>query len=163
MFNDLTIRNFLSFINTRIEDAGNTLSTFRYKPQKTDLDFLPFLHDFEELIKLTDVCRNRGFLEIKELGVARNFVLTEKGQEYALEKINENFQNVYNITTNGNTQIGNYNSINIFDVYNQLNQLDAPDEQKKSLKDLLKKTVEHPLFNTLVSLGSALIPNIVKK
>ena len=141
MFNESNIRNFLSFINTRIEDNGKALSTFRYKPQKTDLEFLPFLHDFEELIKLTDVCRNRGFLEIKELGVAGNFALTEKGQEYALEKSDENFQNVYNITTNGNAQIGNYNSINVFDVYNslqeQLNQLDAPDEQKKSLKDLI--------------------------
>ncbi len=165
---ELKIKELLVLINSRIENSGVTLNTFRYSINEEDLSVLKTISDIDELKLVVNACKSRGYLAFGELGSSKNYVLTSEGQRFALS--NNGIQgsntifNINNLSTNGATQFGNNNAMNVTQLFYSMidcvDRVDGLSEEKESIKKKIKEFMAHPLF---VNVAAAAVAGLCNK
>lgn len=155
----------LTYMNDDMESLGATIKvvTFGFAVGQNDRVAIDERLDWTEdyLIKIINICNSRSL--IKKLSQDLSHIrLTEEGQSRAISvkhgknrsyELGASMQ-IATLNVNGPAQVGNGNTQNISNVFNQLNQkIDestASDEEKAEAKSRLAKLLEHPLVGAIV-------------
>ncbi len=141
----------------------------------------PFLFNESDCAKLAltqeqlDVAINKaislGYIEEAIWIKFGSYVLTEEGRARArscmLRKNDGEMER--SIVVNGdnaNIQVGNNNVQNISNVFKfiveQIDKSNAPNEEKRSAKENLKKFIEHPLVNTILGTAGGTLTSLLQ-
>lgn len=163
--NDKQIDMLLTYMKDEIESKGCTPKTCHFNFNRGQEDFLAFkgkteLND-EEIDKLLKTCYSRGYITHYCMGGGELYNLTTEGQGRAISiEAAENYtekppqQTISIGTIHGPTQIGDYNTQKIEDVFEYLltkiEKSEAPKKEKEKAKGLLRKSLEHPITSSII-------------
>lgn len=155
----------LTYMNDDMENLGKTIKTvlFGFEPGQNDrIAIDEQLHWSEEyLFKIINICHSRSLVS-KRNGFFSRVGLTEEGQGRAISVKhgkNRSYElgagmQIATLNVHGSAQVGNGNTQNIHNVFNQLLQQietsSASDEEKQEAKSRLAKFLEHPLVGAIV-------------
>lgn len=169
---DEYIDKLLCFMKDEIESLGATPETCDFDFNRGGKAFLAFQKQSqlseEDIDATLKACRSRKYIKHSCLRPNAPYMLTtaghgraisyERAKDYPKE---QQPQNVVIGNINGPTQIGNHNIQNIEGTFiyliDQINNSNAPEEQKMEVKDLLRKVLEHPITNTIIGSGISVI------
>ncbi|WP_421196274.1 hypothetical protein [Aeromonas enteropelogenes] len=155
----------LTYMNDDMESLGETIKTVEFGFNENETDRIAvdkLLHwSGEHLFKIINICNSRGLMR-KTMGNFSHIRLTEEGQSRAISvkhgkdrsyELGANMQ-ISTLNVNAPSQIGNGNTQNINQVFNQLIQdienSQASTEEKNEAKKRLAKFLEHPLVSSIV-------------
>ena len=168
----------LIFTNDEVENLGLTINTVSLNFEAEGEDALKFIENsgvsFENLAAALNACINRGYLKPMVMTAQKYcaLMLTDEGQGRAISAeqakhspaSQQNSGNIHigTLNANGATQIGNYNTQQIENVFTsiieQIEKSNAPEAEKQEIKSRLKAFLEHPLAGTIVGL----VPEAIK-
>lgn len=166
----------LTFMNDDIENLGETIKTvsFGFDADQSDRTAIDEqLHWSEEhLFKIINICHARS-LARKDYGDFEHVSLTEEGQSRAISvkhgknrsyELGASMQ-IATLNVHGPAQVGNGNTQNIHNVFNQLlQQIEdsaASDQEKQEAKSRLAKFLEHPLVGSIVGGLAGSLPGLM--
>ncbi|KHT22172.1 MULTISPECIES: hypothetical protein [Pectobacterium] len=166
----------LTFMNDDMENLGETIKTvsFGFDVNQNDrIAIDELLHWSEEyLFKIINICNSRSLLH-KKYGDFKHVFLTEEGQSRAISvkhgknrsyELGASMQ-IATLNVHGPAQVGNGNTQNISNVFNQLLQQiedsSASDEEKQEAKSRLAKFLEHPLVGSIVGGLAGSLPGLM--
>ncbi len=172
------IDKLLIFTNDVIEDIGRTINLVSFDFSENGEDTIKFIdkHEIEanELTLIARICISRKYLEYtSNSGELKDLSLTEYGQGRAVSATMEkdiptetsSQINIGTLNADGNTQIGSHNTQNIEIIFKELieniNDANAPEEQKQEAKSRMKAFLEHPLVGTALGLGGNAIMTLL--
>lgn len=166
----------LTYMNDDMENLGETIKTVSFgfdtgQNDRVAIDEL--LHWSEEyLFKIINICHSRSLVR-KNYGGFQNVSLTEEGQSRAISvkhgknrsyELGASMQ-IATLNVHGPAQVGNGNTQNIHNVFNQLLQQiemsSASDEEKQEAKSRLAKFLEHPLVGSIVGGLAGSLPGLM--
>jgi hypothetical protein len=141
-----------------------------YQYELSEDDFSPPISD-DEILRICAQLAQHGMVDAKIVDLlggdrlmpycrlsARGVDVVESGSSPDL-KVEFMSTPTVNISGSSNFMIGNHNTQHIQQNFHELIQAidksDATPEQKAEAKGLLRKTLEHPLFNSLVGAGAS--------
>ncbi|MCX8967071.1 hypothetical protein EHW66_19435 [Erwinia psidii] len=172
------IDTLLTFMNDEIENMGAVVMavTFDFNENKTDRIAIDkkLLWPEDHLFKIIKICLTRGL--VKKHTTSRDFSyisLTEEGQSRAISVMhgkNRSYElgasmQIATLNVHGPAQVGNGNTQNIHNVFNQiLQQIDnaeASDDDKSEAKSRLAKFLEHPLVDSIVGGLAGSLPGLM--
>lgn len=159
------IDSVLIFMNDTIEKIGSTIKTYEFEFNPGQPEFVEFTDSTsmsrEVLEQVLRICCARNLIEIHSRDF-RSVWLTEEGQGRGLSaKLGKNrsyeLSAAMQITTlniHGQAQVGNGNVQNFNNIFLQIKQqieeYDAPVDQKEEVKGLIQRLMSHPLFCAIV-------------
>lgn len=155
----------LTYMNDDMENLGGTVKTtfFGFEAGQDDRIAIDNrLHWTEEYLeKIINICHARSLVS-KRNGQFSRVTLTEEGQSRAISvkhgknrsyELGANMQ-IATLNVHGPAQVGNGNTQNIHNVFNQLLQQieesSASSEEKLEAKNLLAEFLKHPLVGSIV-------------
>lgn len=166
----------LTFMNDDVENLGETIKTVAHgfeagQNDRTAID--EQLHWSEEhLFKIINICHSRSLVS-KRNGRFSRVALTEEGQSRAISvkhgknrsyELGASMQ-IATLNVHGPAQVGNGNTQNIHNVFNQLlQQIEdsaASDQEKQEAKSRLAKFLEHPLVGSIVGGLAGSLPGLM--
>lgn len=166
----------LTYMNDDMENLGETIETVSFgfdagQNDRVAIDEL--LHWSEEyLFKIINICHSRSLVR-KNYGGFQNVSLTEEGQSRAISvkhgknrsyELGASMQ-IATLNVHGPAQVGNGNTQNIHNVFNQLLQQietsSASDEDKQEAKSRLARFLEHPLVGSIVGGLAGSLPGLM--
>ena len=168
----------LTFMNDEIENMGAVVKsvTFNFNENQTDrIAIVEKVHWSEEyLLRIIKICLTRGLIERQTMASDFSYIsLTEEGQSRAISVMhgkNRSYElgasmQIATLNVHGPAQVGNGNTQNIHNVFNQLlEQIDkseASDAEKSEAKSLLVKFLEHPLVGSVVGGLAGSLPGLM--
>lgn len=166
----------LTYMNDDMENLGETIKTVSFGFDMDQNDRIAIderLHWSEEhLFKIINICHSRSLLR-KDYGDFEHVSLTEEGQSRAISvkhgknrsyELGASMQ-IATLNVHGPAQVGNGNTQNIHNVFNQLLQQieksSASDEEKQEAKNRLAKFLEHPLVGSIVGGLAGSLPGLM--
>lgn len=166
----------LTYMNDDMENLGGTVKTtyFGFGVDQNDrIAIDEQLHWSEEyLFKIINICHARS-LVCKRAGNFEYVSLTEEGQGRAISvkhgknrsyELGASMQ-IATLNVHGPAQVGNGNTQNIHNVFNQLLQQieasSASEEEKQEAKSRLAKFLEHPLVGSIVGGLAGSLPGMM--
>ncbi|WP_454889073.1 hypothetical protein [Serratia quinivorans] len=166
----------LTYMNDDMENLGETIKTVSFgfgagQSDRTAIDEL--LHWSEAyLLKIINICHSRSLVR-KDYGDFEHVSLTEEGQSRAISvkhgknrsyELGASMQ-IATLNVHGPAQVGNGNTQNIHNVFNQLLQQieesSASAEEKQEAKSRLAKFLEHPLVGSIVGGLAGSLPGLM--
>ena len=155
----------LTYMNDDMESLGETIKTiyFGFNEGENDRIAIDIKLGWTEeyLFKIINICHSRS-LVIKNHRNFSQVKLTEEGQSRAISvkhgkdrsyELGASMQ-ISTLNVNAPSQIGNGNTQNINNIFNQLIQdidnSQASTEEKNEAKTRLAKFLEHPLVNSIL-------------
>lgn len=166
----------LTYMNDDMENLGETIKTVSFGFDMDQNDRIAIderLHWSEEcLFKIINICHSRSLLR-KDYGDFEHVSLTEEGQSRAISVKhgkNRSYElgvsmQIATLNVHGPAQVGNGNTQNIHNVFNQLLQQieksSASDEEKQEAKNRLAKFLEHPLVGSIVGGLAGSLPGLM--
>ena len=175
---DKLIDELLLFMNNEIEQEGNIIGHISFNFNEDGEDALNLLDkikiSYENLQSILKICITRNYLKYRTMGGGQfgSLCITEEGQGRAIstEQAKHNMPvagsniQIGTLNSHGNTQIGDYNSQNVVNVFNHLiEKIDASDasaEEKNEAKQLLSKFIAHPLVNTVLGTSASVLSSV---
>ncbi|MBA0205761.1 MULTISPECIES: hypothetical protein [Pectobacterium] len=159
------IDSLLTFMNDDMENLGYTvkMTTFgfaRGQPDRQAVDeHLGWSEEY--LFKILNICNSRSLIKNMSNDFSR-ISFTEEGQSRAISvkhgkkrsyELGSSMQ-IATLNVHGPAQVGNGNTQNIHNVFNQLIQKieesEATEEEKTEAKNRLAKFLEHPLVTSII-------------
>lgn len=168
------IDKLLVSLNDEIEQRGLRIRnvTFNFDVNSESAVHFTNLYNitYEDLVQIINTCMSRELLSSSNIsGRYGSMCLTEEGQgraisvgsaEFAKPLIGSTIQ-IGTLNANAATQIGDNNTQNIEYVFNalidQIDNADAPDDEKTAAKNLLGRFIAHPLTNSIIGAASSVI------
>ena len=175
---DEHIDMLLCFMNDAIEEDGSVPNTIEFDFNIGKEDFLMF----KEKTKLSDdviqqalkTSYSRGYIKHTSMSGGEIYSLTTEGQGRAISvEMSKNYtdkpqQSSINIgAIHGPTQIGNNNIQNIENVFEyiltEIEKSNASIQEKTEAKNLLQKTLSHPIISSIIGASVGAILNKLMK
>ena len=169
------IDKLLVFMNEQVEEAGEPIKLVEFDFNEDKEDSINFRERFslkqDDLQKILKICIPRNYISIWS-SFDNVFCLTEEGQGRAISVMNADTApvavggdiNIGTFNTNAPTQVGHHNTQNIEYVLNnlieQINSCDGEEEEKQEIKARLRKFLEHPLTQTLITVAPAILEKL---
>lgn len=166
----------LTYMNDDMENLGATIKTVFWGFDENQNDRIAIdekLHWSEEhLFRIINICNSRSLVN-KQYGGFADVVLTEEGQSRAISvkhgknrsyELGASMQ-IATLNVHGPAQVGNGNTQNIHNVFNQLLQQieesDSSDEEKNEAKSRLANFLKHPLVGSIVGGLAGSLPGLM--
>lgn len=155
----------LTYMNDCMESLGSTIKTIYFEFNNNESDRVAIDKNLgwseDHLFKILNICNSRG-LVMKNFSGFSHIQLTEEGQSRAISvkhgrnrsyELGTSMQ-ISTLNVNAPSQIGNGNTQNIRNAFNQLIQdidnSQASAEEKDEARKRLAKFLEHPLVSSIV-------------
>ncbi|EMP5336923.1 hypothetical protein AAIG28_23280 [Citrobacter freundii] len=166
----------LTYMNDDMENLGETIKTvsFGFDTGQNDRIAIDEMLRWPEeyLFKIINICHSRSLVS-KDYGGFQDVSLTEEGQSRAISvkhgknrsyELGASMQ-IATLNVHGPAQVGNGNTQNIHNVFNQLLQQietsSASDEDKQEARSRLAKFLEHPLVGSIVGGLAGSLPGLM--
>ncbi|MBU9813406.1 hypothetical protein J1781_00795 [Rahnella sp. C60] len=169
------IDSLLTLMNDDMESLGATIKTvtFGFADGQEDRKAIDEIFNWSEehLFSVIKICNSRSLIENVSNDYSR-IHLTEEGQSRAISvkhgknrsyELGASMQ-IATLNVNGPAQVGNGNTQNIHNVFNQLvkniEDSSASDEDKSEAKSRLASLLEHPLVTSIIGGVAGSIPGL---
>lgn len=169
------IDSLLTLMNDDMERLGATIKTvtFGFADGQDDRKAIDELCNWSEenLFRIINICNSRSLIQNLSNDYSR-IHLTEEGQSRAISvkhgknrsyELGASMQ-IATLNVNGPTQVGNGNTQNIHNIFNQLVQSidnsEASDEEKTEAKSHLSSFLKHPIVSSILGGVAGSIPGL---
>ncbi len=176
------IDKLLNYMNDQLEEMGSTIDQYDFDFSVEGEDSIHFQKQYSGICDsiltiILKLCTSRGYIRKKYMNpkLFSGIVLTQEGRNRALSSQNiHNIQptqtnfNINTLNTHAHTQIGNYNTQEIQNIFQIIEQKIAessePEEKKEEAKSRLDAFLSNPLVDTILRTGiTATTSNILNR